>query len=64
MSLRKITPCDYSGGCPYNAGNAGSCEYWCGDPEPAENFWEEIEDYEKELDHAPAYINTSGVGAT
>lgn len=34
MSLRKITPCDYSGVCPYEAHYYLTCEYWCGEDEP------------------------------
>ncbi len=34
MSLRKITPCDFDGICPYNSESYGSCEYWCGAEEP------------------------------
>ena len=34
MALRKITPCDCSGICPYNSESGGSCEYWCGEVEP------------------------------
>lgn len=43
MSLRKITPCDYSGFCPYNAESGGSCEYWCGESEPDDSYEEEEE---------------------
>lgn len=43
MSLMKITPCDHSGVCPYNAEYNGSCEYWCGAEEPADDpeIWED-----------------------
>ena len=46
MSLRKITPCDCSGFCPYGAEYFGSCEYWCGEPEPTDDpeIWEEEDD--------------------
>ena len=37
MSLRQITPCDYSGVCPYNSEGYGSCEYWCGAEEPQDD---------------------------
>ena len=42
MSLRQITPCDYSGVCPYNSEGYGSCEYWCGAEEPQDypEAWE------------------------
>lgn len=43
MSLRRETPCDIDGICPYadmHSGYMNSCEYWCGDEEP--------EDYEYE----------------
>lgn len=44
MSLMKITPCDYSGICPYNAEYIGTCEYWCGEDEPEENYDNEDDD--------------------
>jgi len=34
MSLRKDTPCDLDGICPYESGEYCSCEYWCGADEP------------------------------
>ena len=35
MSLRKNTPCDMDGICPYDAQYSRDCEYWCGaDEEP------------------------------
>lgn len=33
MSLRKNTPCDLDGICPYESGEYCSCEYWCGTDE-------------------------------
>lgn len=50
MSLRQITPCDYSGVCPYNAETYGSCEYWCGADEPEDNP-EDWEDCGCDCDH-------------
>ena len=41
MSIRRETPCDLDGICPYAAESYGSCEYWCGAEEP--------EDYPPEL---------------
>ena len=43
MSLRKNTPCDLDGICPYESGEYCSCEYWCGADEPQDNpeVWEE-----------------------
>lgn len=35
MSIRKNTPCDMDGICPYDAQYSRDCEYWCGaDEEP------------------------------
>lgn len=34
MSLRKNTPCDCDGICPYDALYGHDCEYWCGAEEP------------------------------
>lgn len=42
--LRSITPCDYSGFCPYNADIMGGCEYWCRCNEEPENYDEEEEE--------------------
>lgn len=42
MSLRKNTPCDLDGICPYAAEYNCDCEYWCGADEP--------EDYPEEYD--------------
>lgn len=45
MSLRKITPCDCSGFCPYNAEYFSSCEYWCGADETYDcEYWESEEE--------------------
>lgn len=47
MALRDITPCDHSGICPYAAESYGSCEYWCGADDPADDpeIWDDC-DYE------------------
>lgn len=37
MSIRRETPCDF-GECPYNAEYGSTCEYWCGEDEPEENY--------------------------
>lgn len=53
MSLRKETPCDFAPHeCPYNVESYGSCEYWCGAPEPADDpeIWDEDEEVETEWD--------------
>lgn len=34
MSLRRETPCDCDGICPYDAESNSTCEYWCGADEP------------------------------
>lgn len=46
MSLRKCTPCDYDGHCPYDAEYSRDCEYWCGADEPQDipEEWEEEEE--------------------
>ena len=46
MSLRKNTPCDCDGICPYDAEYSHDCEYWCGADEPQDNFedWSENND--------------------
>ena len=44
MSLRRDTPCDCDGVCPYedmHSGHMNSCEYWCGEDEPQDNFDED-----------------------
>lgn len=45
MSIRKNTPCDCDGVCPYDAEYSRDCEYWCGVEEPQDNpeEWEEEE---------------------
>lgn len=37
MSIRKNTPCDF-GECPYCAEHEYTCEYWCGEDEPEEDY--------------------------
>ena len=37
MSLRKITPCDF-GPCPYGAEFSYTCEYFCVEPEPDDDY--------------------------
>lgn len=44
MSIRKETPCDY-GEYPYNAEYSYTCEYWCGEEEPEEEY-----DYEDQCE--------------
>jgi len=34
MSIRKTTPCDTDGFCPYDAQYSRDCEFWCGADEP------------------------------
>lgn len=50
MSLRKDTPCDLDGICPYESGEYCSCEYWCGADEPQDDP-EEWEDCGCDCDH-------------
>ena len=47
MSLRRYTPCDIDGICPYEAEYSRDCEYWCGAEEPQDDpdIWEE--EYER-----------------
>ena len=37
MSIRRETPCDLDGICPYASESYGSCEYWCGADEPEDD---------------------------
>lgn len=53
MSLRKVTPCDISGICPYNAEVSSTCEYWCGEEEPEENHEEDLDDYVDYMSNQP-----------
>lgn len=41
--VRKNTPCDCDGFCPYDSQSWGSCEWFCGEEEPQDNpeDWEE-----------------------
>ena len=41
--VRKNTPCDFNGICPYDSQSWGSCEWFCGEEEPQDNYedWEE-----------------------
>lgn len=45
MALRKETPCDLDGVCPYEAEYGCDCEYWCGQEEPSDYFDDDC-DYE------------------
>lgn len=54
MSIRKCTPCDCDGICPYDAMYGHNCEYWCGADEPEdipdvelETEWTEFVDYDE-----------------
>ena len=45
--LRKITPCDVDGICPYGAEYGYTCEYCCGeDPEPEDYYEYDEMDYD------------------
>lgn len=50
MALRKCTPCDCDGFCPYDATYNCDCEYWCGAEEPADDpdDLDELEDMDLE----------------
>ena len=48
MSLRKETPCDF-GSCPYDAEYSCTCEYYCSEEEPDEEF----DDYDYEVGFDP-----------
>ena len=45
MAIRKNTPCDCDGICPYNAEYGGDCEYWCGAEEPQDDpeIWDDCD---------------------
>lgn len=45
MSLGKETPCDWMDECPYNAKYSDECEYWCGEAEPEDDYYDDC-DYE------------------
>ena len=52
--MRKITPCDIDGICPYanlHSGYINSCEYWCGEEEP-----EDYPNYD-DADDTPIYFD-------
>ena len=52
MSLRRETPCDHDGICPYaymHSGYMNSCEYWCGAEEPEDYEYEAMDDYYSEI---------------
>ena len=46
MSIRRNTPCDCDGICPYDALYGNDCEYWCGAEEPEDypDCWDEEPD--------------------
>ena len=46
MSLRKETPCNF-GPCPYDAEYMHTCEYYCGEEEPEDNYEEDYEEEEE-----------------
>lgn len=45
MSVRKNTPCDCDGFCPYEAEEWHDCEYWCGAEEPQDDpeIWDDCD---------------------
>ena len=47
MSIRKNTPCDLDGICPYDSEYWCDCEYWCGAEEPQDDPSDWEEDNEK-----------------
>lgn len=47
MTIRRCTPCDCDGICPYDAEYSSDCEYWCGAEEP-DDYAEEIADLEED----------------
>jgi len=40
--LRNNCPCDIDGICPYDAQSWGTCDWYCGEPEPQDDWdrWE------------------------
>lgn len=47
MSLKRTTPCDLDGFCPYDSESNGTCEYWCGAEEPEDLPEETVDCYEE-----------------
>lgn len=62
MSIRRETPCDLDGICPYGAEIWEACEYYCGSDEPEdyppEWFYVTFEDAadEPEDEDPPVYV--------
>lgn len=54
MSIRKDTPCNY-GECPYNAEYSYTCEYYCGEEEPEDNYEEDYDGEEEDYDGEEEY---------
>lgn len=52
MSIRKNTPCDCDGICPYDAEYNRDCEYWCGADEPQDDP-EEWDDCDNDMGFDP-----------
>ena len=50
MSLRKNTPCDIDGICPYEAEYGYTCEYYCGADEPDDDY---DDDWDYEIGYDP-----------
>lgn len=46
--MRKNTPCDLDGICPYDAQYSRDCEYWCGE-EPEEPDYPDCDEYEEDI---------------
>ena len=51
MSLRKITPCDF-GPCPYGAEFSYTCEYFCVEPEPDDDY-DDYDDCDYDIGYDP-----------
>ena len=51
MSLRKITPCDF-GPCPYGAELSYTCEYFCVEPEPDDDY-DDYDDCDYDIGYDP-----------
>lgn len=47
--IRQDTPCDIVGFCPYNAESGYTCEYWCGEVEEPDDYYDDC-DYETGYD--------------
>lgn len=60
MSLRKETPCDF-GECPYDAVYHTTCDWYCSEEEPEEDYeewYEDGSDWERDLERTQEWERT------